>query len=83
MAGIPLQEDNYKLSALIVEDTFAQMGEREFMQFIETALKARFGYAPVTPKEEKDAYQYYHLLKITVYGKISIVKKILCSLYYI
>lgn len=83
MAGIPLQEDNYKLSALIVEDTFTELGEREFIQFIEIALKARFGYAPVTPKEEKDAYQYYHLLKITVYGKISAVKKILCSLYYI
>ncbi len=83
MAGIPLQEDNYELSALILEDTFTQMKEKELLQFIETALKARFGHVPVTPEEGKEAYRYYHHLKITVYGKLSIVKKILCSLYYI
>lgn len=82
-AGVPLDEADYKHSALMVEDNLQQLKEKEFLQFIDIVLKARFGSGPLTPEEAESAGNYYQLVKKTVFRSLPILKRIICGLYFV
>lgn len=82
-AGISLNEEDYKGSALVIEDIMEQVKEKDFLRFMDAVLKARFGNTPVTPEESKWVTNYYRFIKKEIGGKVPVIKRIFYGLYFI
>ncbi|SHO54195.1 transglutaminase-like domain-containing protein [Anaerocolumna xylanovorans] len=82
-AGISLKEEDYKGTAMVLEDTLYQMKAEEFLRFIDAVLKAKFGYAPMTKEELEWVKHYYRFAKKEVYRNIPIGKRIFYGLYFL
>lgn len=82
-AGISLKEEDYKGTAMVLEDTLEQMKGEDFLRFIDAVLKTKFGYAPVTKEELEGIKGYYHFAKKEVYRNIPIGKRIFYGVYFL
>ncbi|WP_033168529.1 transglutaminase domain-containing protein [Clostridium sp. KNHs205] len=79
--GISLLEEEYQKTAWQLESKLKNRKKEEFTGFVELALKARFGYAPMTEEELSAAEEFYHNVKRQIYGHIPRIKRLYYELF--
>ncbi len=79
--GISPSEEEYQKTAWQLESKLKNRKKEEFTGFVELALKARFGYAPMTEEELSTAEEFYHNIKRQIYGHIPRIKRLYYELF--
>ncbi|WOO35228.1 transglutaminase-like domain-containing protein [Anaerocolumna sp. AGMB13020] len=79
--GIQLTEEEYRKTAWQLESKLRNRKKEEFTGFVELALKARFGYAPMTEEELSAAEEFYRNIKSQIYGHIPRLKRLYFELF--